>query len=167
MQHLSFSSSVPGSRCQGSVHFSPGARPERFLFTLNKKPLSKKTLRLLPPASEDLLWVLPKNQLRIFHSKYLLPCLCFPGMLLGCPTFSLFARCAVSWKTAQYKSHQREARPGRTQSHNIVKGHLINLLHLRMHAKSLQLCLTLCNPMDCSCQAPLSMGFSRQEYWSG
>ena len=26
----------------------------------------------------------------------------------------------------------------------------------------------LCDPMDCSpCQAPLSMGFSRQEYWSG
>ena len=24
-----------------------------------------------------------------------------------------------------------------------------------------------CNPMDCSHQAPLSMGFSRQEYWSG
>ena len=28
-----------------------------------------------------------------------------------------------------------------------------------------QSCPTLCNPMDCS-QAPLSMGFSRQEYWS-
>ena len=28
-------------------------------------------------------------------------------------------------------------------------------------------CPTLCNPMDCTCQAPLSMGFSRQEYWSG
>ena len=27
-----------------------------------------------------------------------------------------------------------------------------------------QSCPTLCNPMD---QAPLSMGFSRQEYWSG
>ena len=26
---------------------------------------------------------------------------------------------------------------------------------------------TLCNPIDYSCQAPLSMGFSRQEYWSG
>ena len=26
---------------------------------------------------------------------------------------------------------------------------------------------TLCNPMDCSRQASLSMGFSRQEYWSG
>ena len=26
-------------------------------------------------------------------------------------------------------------------------------------------CLTLCDPMDC--QAPSSIGFSRQEYWSG
>ena len=34
-------------------------------------------------------------------------------------------------------------------------------------AESLQSCLTLCDPMDCSCQAPLSMGFSRQEYYSG
>ena len=30
-----------------------------------------------------------------------------------------------------------------------------------------QLCPTLCDPMDCSCQAPLSMKFSRQEYWNG
>ena len=31
-----------------------------------------------------------------------------------------------------------------------------------------QLCPTLCNPINCSPpQAPLSMGFSRQEYWSG
>ena len=28
-------------------------------------------------------------------------------------------------------------------------------------------CPTLCNPMDWARQAPLSMGFSRQEYWSG
>ena len=28
-------------------------------------------------------------------------------------------------------------------------------------------CPTLCDPMDCSLQAPLSMEFSRQEYWSG
>ena len=32
-------------------------------------------------------------------------------------------------------------------------------------AKSLHLCPTVCDPMGC--QAPLSMGFSRQEYWSG
>ena len=30
-----------------------------------------------------------------------------------------------------------------------------------------QSCLTLCNPIDCSHQAPLSMEFPRQEYWSG
>ena len=28
-------------------------------------------------------------------------------------------------------------------------------------------CVQLLRPMDCSLQAPLSMGFSRQEYWSG
>ena len=33
--------------------------------------------------------------------------------------------------------------------------------------RSLQSCPTLCNPKDCSRQAPLSMGFSRQEYWNG
>ena len=31
-----------------------------------------------------------------------------------------------------------------------------------------QSCSILCNSMDCvACQAPLSMGYSRQEYWSG
>ena len=35
--------------------------------------------------------------------------------------------------------------------------------------KSLQLCPTLCDPVDCSppVHIPLSMGFSRQEHWSG
>ena len=33
--------------------------------------------------------------------------------------------------------------------------------------KSLQSCLTLCDPMDCSLPGSLSMGFPRQEYWSG
>ena len=32
---------------------------------------------------------------------------------------------------------------------------------------SLQSYLTLCDPMTIACQAPLSMEFSRQEYWSG
>ena len=30
-----------------------------------------------------------------------------------------------------------------------------------------QLCPTLCDPIDGSHQAPPSLGFSRQEYWSG
>ena len=35
-----------------------------------------------------------------------------------------------------------------------------------MHVKSPQSCLTVCNAMDHSYQAPLSMEFSRQKYWS-
>ena len=34
-------------------------------------------------------------------------------------------------------------------------------------AKSLQSCLTLFKPWTIVCQSPLSMGWSRQEYWSG
>ena len=33
--------------------------------------------------------------------------------------------------------------------------------------KSLQLCPTLCDPIEATHQAPPSLGFSRQEYWSG
>ena len=36
-----------------------------------------------------------------------------------------------------------------------------------VHAKWLQSCLTLCDPMDLQPAGHLSMGFSRQEYWSG
>ena len=36
-----------------------------------------------------------------------------------------------------------------------------------MLAKSLQSCPTLCDFIGYSHQAPLSMGFSRPEYWSG
>ena len=39
------------------------------------------------------------------------------------------------------------------------------LLHCDLVAK---LCLILCDPMNCTAhQAPLSLRFSRQEYWSG
>ena len=34
-------------------------------------------------------------------------------------------------------------------------------------AKLLQLCPTLYNPMNIAHQTPLSLGFSRQEYWHG
>ena len=36
-----------------------------------------------------------------------------------------------------------------------------------MRAQSLQSCPTLCDPVDCSSPSSLSLGFSRQEYWSG
>ena len=36
-----------------------------------------------------------------------------------------------------------------------------------MHAKLLQSCLIFCDPVNCSPPGSYSMGFSRQEYWSG
>ena len=36
-----------------------------------------------------------------------------------------------------------------------------------VHAQSVQLCLTLCNPTDCSLPSSSLWGFFRQEYWSG
>ena len=44
-----------------------------------------------------------------------------------------------------------------TRSHEILSS---------VCAKSLQSCSILCDLMDWSCQAPLSVGFFRQEYWS-
>ena len=35
-----------------------------------------------------------------------------------------------------------------------------------MHARSIQSCPTLCNPWTVATQAPVCMGFSRQEYWN-
>ena len=39
--------------------------------------------------------------------------------------------------------------------------------YILRHFVNAQSCLTLCDPVDCIPQASLSMGFSRQEYWSG
>ena len=36
-----------------------------------------------------------------------------------------------------------------------------------MRAESIQLCLTLCDPWTVAHQAPLTIGFSRHEYWNG
>ena len=38
---------------------------------------------------------------------------------------------------------------------------------MHMCAKLLQSCLTISDAMAVACQAPLSKGFFRQEYWSG
>ena len=43
----------------------------------------------------------------------------------------------------------------------------INISEGESESEVTQSCLTLCNLMDCSHQAPPSMGFSRQEYWGG
>ena len=45
--------------------------------------------------------------------------------------------------------------------------HRLPFVYVGMCAQLLQLCLILCDPMDCSLHTPPSMGFSRQEYGVG
>ena len=56
--------------------------------------------------------------------------------------------------------------PGILQA-RILEWVAISFSNALMHAKSLQSCLTLCDPWTAAHLAPLSTGFSRQEYWSG
>ena len=44
---------------------------------------------------------------------------------------------------------------------------LLPFVKVKSESEAAQSCPTLSDPMDCAYQAPLSMGFSRQEYWSG
>ena len=46
------------------------------------------------------------------------------------------------------------------------EGRYLNVIKV-ICSKSLQSCLILCNPVTVTHQTPLSMGFSKQEYWSG
>ena len=50
---------------------------------------------------------------------------------------------------------------------NLMKGWIIFWWECIQACMLSRLCLTLCTPMDLACQAPQSMGFSRQEYWTG
>ena len=42
---------------------------------------------------------------------------------------------------------------------------LLQCMKVNSESEVAQSCPTVCDPMDCRLPAPLSMGFSRQEYW--
>ena len=44
---------------------------------------------------------------------------------------------------------------------------LLQCMKVKSESEAAQSCLTLSDPWTAAYQAPLSMGFSRQEYWSG
>ena len=52
----------------------------------------------------------------------------------------------------------------KTKTGNILEKSVINR---ELAAKSLQWCPTLCDPIDSSQPGSPSLGFSRQEHWSG
>ena len=44
---------------------------------------------------------------------------------------------------------------------------IVRRFKIALNVKAARSCLTVCDPMHCSCQAPLSVEFSRPDYWSG
>ena len=92
-----------------------------------------------PPKLMSIESVMPSNHLILCHPLLLLPSI-FPSI-----------RVFFKWVSSLHP-HQWSTYADST------------------NAKSLQLCLTLCDPIGRSppgSSVPLSMGFSRQEYWSG
>ena len=51
--------------------------------------------------------------------------------------------------------------------HDLVAKHALMSYTICIHAQSLSRLQLFATPWTIACQAPLSMGFSRQEYWSG
>ena len=57
---------------------------------------------------------------------------------------------------------------GKHKQKAIVGCHfLLQCMKVKSESEVAQSCPTLCDPMDGSHQAPPSLGFSRQEHWSG
>ena len=71
------------------------------------------------------------------------------------------------------RPHRRQPtrlpRPWESPGKNTAVGchFLLQCMKVKSQSEVAQSCLTLRDSMDCSLQAPPSMGVSRQEYWSG
>ena len=76
------------------------------------------------------------------------------GSLVGC---RLCGRTELDTTEATQQQQQQQQRVLLKQE----------MFQMESTAKSLQSCLTLCDPTDGSHQAPPSLGFSRQEHWGG
>ena len=74
---------------------------------------------------------------------------------------ALFSAFSLSWGRTAPPSHSHSL------SHSFTLWKSLCDYDPGMHAKSLQSCPTLCNPIDCSPPGSSFLGFSRQEYWSG
>ena len=83
---------------------------------------------------------------------------CLPACLLSC--FSRVRLCA----TPETASHPWDS-PGKNTG---VGCHfLLQCMKVKSESEVAQSCLTLATPWTAAHQAPLSVGFSRQKYWSG
>ena len=91
-----------------------------------------------------------------------------PSLCGGCLAWRYTSRQGGGWKV---RATSWAVSPPNCGAESCPKsGHYQDLSRVSfeecMCAKSLQSCLTLCSPMDCSLPGSSVKGFSRQEYWS-
>ena len=86
---------------------------------------------------------------------------CFPFLTFQSPLHPLQATSGPTspWKPLLLRTLEFPHYPPKDGAHSPI--------HVCKCAKSLQSCLTLCNPVDGLSPGFSAMGFSRQEYWSG
>ena len=78
--------------------------------------------------------------------------------------FSRVRLCATP-QTAAHQAYRPWDSPGKNSG---VDCHfLLQCMKVKSESEVTQSCLTLATPWTAAYQAPPSMGFSRQEYWSG
>ena len=85
-------------------------------------------------------------------------------LLLLLSHFSRVRLCAAPWTAAHQAPHPWDS-PGKNTG---VGCHfLLQCMKVKSESEAAQLCPLLATPWTANYQAPQSMGFSRQEYWSG
>ena len=104
-------------------------------------------------------WKLLREQiLKVFITRKKGNCVSWWILTYGCDHFAIYTNIKLSCCTPETNMKLYV---------NYISINKVNFIFIRTHAKlqsHVQLCATL---WTVSCQAPLSMEFSRQEYWSG
>ena len=91
------------------------------------------------------------------------PTLCHPmdGSPPGSPVPGILQAITLEWVAISFSNYE-------TKNHCKTLSPRNSVIKSKCFVLAVQWCPTLCNPMGCiACQAPLSLVFSRQEYWSG
>ena len=114
--------------------------------------------------------VLKSRNITLPTKVRLVKAMVFPTVRYGCELLLLLLSCFSSVRlcvTPQTAAHQAP-RPWDSPGKNTGVGchFLLQCMKVKSEREVTQSYPTLRDPMDRS-QAPLSMGFSRQEYWSG
>ena len=90
-------------------------------------------------------------------------------MLIATAAAKSLQSCATLCDTIDGSLPYQTPRPWDSPGKNAGVGchFLLQCRKVKSESEVAQSCPTLSDPMDCSHQAPPSMGFSRQDYWSG